>query len=444
MITAKFGGTSLADAAHFRMVRDILALDSDRRFVVVSAPGKRACDDVKITDLLYRCHQAARAGGDVAAAFAPVEARFREIVERLGLNLDLTEEFHATLWAMERGAGQAFCASRGEYFSGRIMAALLELPFVDPAQCVFFDEHGQFDGDAAQESLQEKLLGLSGAVMPGFYGGMPDGSVSTFSRGGSDISGAILARASGSRVYENWTDVSGVLAADPRVVQNPRPIRAMTYTEVRELAYLGATVLHEDAIYPAKQAGIPIHICNTMDPTAPGTWIRAQSREPAGAITGLAGRRGYSAIQVEKERSNSEVGYCRKILSCLEDNGVPFEHLATGIGSVSLVAQSEQLEAHRSKLLADIEAAVHPDSLQILDGLAMIAVVGRGMAGRSQVASQLFQAVGSAQVNIRLIDQGTKELNIVLGVDESDYDRAMNAIFTSFFPASPPPACPGQ
>ncbi len=434
MITAKFGGTSLADAAHFNMVRDILAQDPERKFVVVSAPGKRTPDDIKITDLLYRCHQASRQGGDVAAAFAPVQSRFQEIIEELHLDLDLSHEFQATLWAMERGAGEAFCASRGEYFSGRIMAALLELPFLDPAQCVFFDKAGHFDSEAANETLTAKLQGLSGAVMPGFYGGMPDGTAATFSRGGSDISGAILARASGSSVYENWTDVSGVLAADPRVVANPTHISTITYTEVRELAYLGATVLHEDAIYPVKLAGIPVHIRNTMTPSAHGTWIVAQSHEPAGAITGLAGRRGYSAIQVEKERSNTEIGYCRRILSCLERNGVPFEHLATGIGSVSLVAPTSYLDKCRDKLLEDIRTSVHPDTLQICDGLAMIAVVGRGMAGRPHVAAKVFTAVANAGVNVRLIDQGTKELNIVLGVEEKDYEAAMNAIFNSFFP----------
>ena len=418
MITAKFGGTSLCDAAHFQMVRDILALKEERRFVVVSAPGKRFPEDIKITDRLYRCHEEARQGGNVAEAFAPVASRFQEIAAQLGLSLDLEEEFRATLWAMERGAGQDFCASRGEYFSARIMAALLNLPFLDPAQCIFFDEKGQFDGEAAQKTLAAKLQDLPGAVMPGFYGGMPDGAVATFSRGGSDISGAVLARASGSRVYENWTDVSGVLAADPRVIAAPPPIATMTYAEVRELAYLGATVLHEDAIYPAKAAGIPIHICNTMDPQAPGTWIVAQATEPAGAITGLAGRRGYSALQVEKERSNSEVGYCRKILCCL----------------AGYRRCQEVLEPHRQQLLSDVEAAVHPDSLQICDGLSMIAVVGRGMAGQPQVASRLFTAVSQAGVNIRLIDQGTKELNIVLGVDDGDYEQAMQAIFDSFFP----------
>lgn len=433
MKTAKFGGSSLSDAKHFQMVRDILSLDKARRFVVVSAPGKRFAEDVKITDQLYLCHSTARSGGDVAAVFAPVAQRFREIIAGLSLKLDLEEEFKATLWAMERGAGEAFCASRGEYFSGRIMAALLDLPFVDPSQCVFFTEQGFFDGEMAQKTLSAKLSGLSGAVMPGFYGGMPNGAVATFSRGGSDISGAILARASASQVYENWTDVSGILAADPREVASPVPITSMTYTEVRELAYLGATVLHEDAIYPVKMANIPIHVCNTMLPLAEGTWIMAESSTPPGAITGLAGRRGYSAIQVEKERSNTEIGYCRKILSCLERNGVPFEHLATGIGSVSLVAPTEHLSRNREHLLEDIYSSVHPDTLQIIDGLAMIAVVGRGMAGRSQIAGQLFTAVGNAGVNVRLIDQGTKELNIVLGVDESDYHNAMNAIFDSFF-----------
>lgn len=438
MITAKFGGTSLADSARFTMVKKILAMDEQRRFVVVSAPGKRFPEDMKITDQLYLCHEAARSGGDVASVFAPIAQRFREIIVGLDLKLDLEEEFSATLWAMKLGAGRDFCASRGEYFSGRIMSALLELPFIDPAQCVFFDAHGQFDGEAAQKTLSEKLKGLSGCVMPGFYGSRPNGAVTTFSRGGSDISGGILARASGSSVYENWTDVSGILTADPRVVSEPIPIAAMTYTEVRELAYLGATVLHEDAIYPAKMGNIPIHIRNTMSPEKEGTWIMSSSSQCAGAITGLAGRKGYSTIQVEKERSNSEVGYCRRILSCLEENGVPFEHMATGIGSVCLAAQTELLRPHQDTLLRDIQASVHPDTLQIADGLAMIAVVGRGMAGRPGVAGQLFSAVEKAGVNVRLIDQGTKELNIVLGVDEKDYEAAMNAIYGSFFPESQP------
>lgn len=432
-ITTKFGGSSLADASRFRMVRDILAANPQRRFIAVSAPGKRFPEDVKITDRLYACHEAARSGADVAAAFRPVADRFREILRDLELDLDLEEEFRSTLWAMERGGGLAFCASRGEYFSGRIMARLLNLPFVDPVQCVFFDDRGNFDAEAAHRSLSARLAGLDGAVMPGFYGGMPDGSVAVFPRGGSDISGAVLARASGSQVYENWTDVSGVLAADPRVVRKPTPIHTMTYMEVRELAYLGATVLHEDAIYPVKVAGIPINIRNTLEPDAPGTWVMASATEPAGAITGLAGRKGYSAIQVEKERSNSEVGYCRKILSCLERNGVPFEHLATGIGSISLVAPTAYLQKHQRELLEDIQSSVHPDTLQVVHSLAMIAVVGRGMAGQPGVASRLFGAVGAAGVNVRMIDQGTKELNIVLGVEEQDYEPAMNAIFNSFF-----------
>ena len=433
MITTKFGGSSLADAARFTAVKRIIEQDPRRRFVVVSAPGKRFPEDIKITDNLYACHEAAHTGGDVAAAFAPVAQRFREIIRDLELELDLEEEFKASLHAMELGAGQDFCASRGEYFSARIMAEYLNLPFVEPAHCIFFNEVGQFDGEAANETLKAKLDGLTGAVMPGFYGGQKNGGLQTFTRGGSDISGPILARASGSAIYENWTDVSGILTADPRIVPNPAGITAMTYQEVRELAYLGATVLHEDAICPAKTANIPIHIRNTLNPEAEGTWIMATAQTPAGAITGIAGKKGYSAIQVEKERSNSEVGYCRRILSCLEENGVPFEHLATGIGSVSLVAPTELLQQHRQQLLDDIFAAVHPDTLQIVDGLAMIAVVGRGMAGRPGVAGRLFAAVGRAGVNVRMIDQGSKELNIVLGVEEQDFETAMKAIYGAFF-----------
>lgn len=434
MITVKFGGTSLADARQFRKAKAILEQNPSRAFVVVSAPGSRGPGDEKVTDLLLRCHQAARDGLDVAGAFAPVAERFRSILRDLGLSLDLEEEFRSAVWAMERGAGAAFCASRGEYFSGRIMAALLDRPFVDPAQCVFFDQTGRFDGERAQATLSARLRSLTAAVMPGFYGGLPDGTVAIFSRGGSDISGSVMARASGSSVYENWTDVPGVLAADPRVVPGAAPIDAITYAEVRELAYLGATVLHEDAIYPAKAGGIPIHIRSTDDPEAPGTWIVAQAGSPAGAVTGLAGRAGYSAIQIEKEGTNGEVGYCRRILSVLERNGIPFEHLATGIGSVSLVAPTALIRRQRTALLADIRAAVCPDVLQIEDGLAMIAVVGRGMAGRPAVAGQLLAAVGQAGINVRLIDQGTKELNIVLGVEERDYRKTMEVIYRTFFP----------
>lgn len=433
MITTKFGGSSLADGKHFRIVESIIKADPRRRFVVVSAPGRRFPGDIKITDSLFACHDAAYKGQDITPYFAPVAQRFRDIIRELGLKLSLEAEFQATQTAMELGAGQDFCVSRGEYFSGRIMAELLELPFLDPSHCHFFQENGQFDSEAANESLQSLLPRMTGAVMPGFYGGAINGGITTFPRGGSDISGAILARASGSEIYENWTDVSGILAADPRIVPNPARVRVMTYDEVRELAYLGATVLHEDAICPAKLAGIPIHICNTMAPQEAGTWIMAETPSTGRPITGIAGKRGYSSIQVEKERSNSEVGYCRKILSCLEENGVPFEHLATGIGSVCLVAPTELIKKHRKQLLADIRAAVKPDTLQIADGLAMIAVVGQGMSGNINVAGRLFSAVGKAGINVRTIDQGSKEMNIVLGVDEADFERAMNAIYLEFF-----------
>ncbi|MCD7859785.1 MAG: aspartate kinase [Firmicutes bacterium] len=433
MITAKFGGTSLCDAQQFRAVQRIIESDARRRFIVVSAPGKRSEDDVKITDLLIACYNAAREGGDVAAAFRPVRARFEEIIAQLSLSLDLSQEFTATVWAMESGVGSAFCLSRGEYFSARIMAALLGRPFVDPVHFVFFNGQGAFDPEIAEHSLGERLRELDCAVLPGFYGAMPDGTVHTFARGGSDISGAIVARASGSEIYENWTDVPGVLAADPRIVPNPRLVDVMTYDEVRELSYLGANVLHPDAILPAKRAGIPIHIRNTMDPDSPGTWIVEKTDRPGSLITSVAGRRGYSSIQVEKDTANAEVGYCRKILSCLEKHGISFEHLATGIGSTAVIVPTQEVRASAEALKRSIESTVHPDSLEITDGLAMITVVGREMVGKAKAAVRLFDAISGAGIPVRLIDQGTRELNIVVGVDEQYFSAGMNAVYQAFF-----------
>ena len=432
-ITAKFGGTSLADAAHFRRVRAILAGNPGRRFVVVSAPGKRSGQDAKITDLLYDCHQAARAGGDVASAFAPVEVRFREILAGLNLNLDLSEEFRATQWAMERGAGQAFCVSRGENISGRIMAALLGLPFIDPAQCVFFDEHGQFDGEAAQRTLQEKLQGLPGAVMPGFYGGMPDGAVATFARGGSDISGAILARASGSAVYENWTDGSGVLAADPRVVENPVTISTITYREMRELSYMGATVLHEDAIFPLRQEGIPINVRNTNRPQDPGTMIvESTCNKPKYTITGIGGKKGFASITIEKAMMNSEIGFGRKVLQVFEENGLSFEHTPSGIDTFTVYVHQAEFEEKEQQVIAGLHRAVQPDLIELESDLALIAVVGRGMRRTRGTAGRIFAALAHAHVNVKMIDQGSSELNIIIGVENRDFETAIRAIYDIF------------
>lgn len=425
MIVAKFGGTSLADAARFRHVAELIRADSRRRYVVVSAPGKRYAADIKITDLLYRFQQS----GD-AADFLPIEERFREIVRELGIDLDLTDDF-AEMKGMPHNAD--YLASRGEYLSARIMAAYLGCPFVDAKNCVFFDENGQLDTMKTQHALFETLRSLPNAVLPGYYGAMPNGEIHTFSRGGSDISGALVASAMDAEVYENWTDVDGMLVTDPRIVPQAAPMRSITYPELRELAYRGATVLHEDSVLPVRRSGIPIHICNTFRPEAPGSWILAQAAEAPAPITGIAGRKNYSTIQIERENTNSMVGYVRRILSCLEALEIPFEHLATGLGSVCLVVPTAAIDACREQLEWDITRAVHPDSIQIRDGLAMIAVVGRGMVDRSGICARIFSAVGSAGISIRVIDQGSAEMNIVIGVDEADYENAVREIHRVFF-----------
>lgn len=425
MITVKFGGTSLADASRFRHAVQIIRADPRRRYVVVSAPGKRFPEDIKITDLLLR-FQASRDPGD----FAPIEQRFDGIVRELGLELDLTPDFEEM---KNKPHSRDYMASRGEYLSARIMAACLDWPFVDTERCVFFREDGQLDARHTESAIFEKLKNLPNAVLPGFYGALPNGEIHTFSRGGSDVTGALVARAMECRVYENWTDVDGMLAADPRIVPNAASIGTITYAELRELAYQGASVLHEDAVLPLREPGIPIHIRNTFRPEAPGSWIRAESRDPERLITGIAGRKGYSTIQIERQNTNSMVGYVRRILSCLERHGIPFEHLATGLGSVCLVVPSAAMEDCRDQLEREIRRAVQPDSIQIRGGLAMIAVVGRGMVNRPGVSARLFGALGEAGISVRVIDQGSGEMNIVVGVSEAEYEAAVRAIYHRFF-----------
>lgn len=425
MIVAKFGGTSLADGARFRHVAQIIRADPNRRYVVVSAPGKRCDSDIKVTDLLYRFQQS----GD-EADFAPIEARFREIVEDLDISLDLSQDF-AEMKQLPHNAD--YLASCGEYLSARIMAAFLDWPFVDAEECVFFDEQGNLDEVKTRHALFEKLRRLPHAVLPGYYGVMPDGQIHTFSRGGSDISGALVASAMDAQVYENWTDVDGMLVTDPRIVPQAAPLRTITYKELRELAYRGATVLHEDSVLPVRRSGIPIHIRNTFRPQAPGSWIVPMGGKPDGVITGIAGRKQYTAIQIERENTNSMVGYVRRILSCLEHWNVPFEHLATGLGSVCLVVPTAAMENCREQLKEDITLAVHPDSILMEDNLAMIAVVGRGMTGRPGVCARLFSALGGSGISIRVIDQGAGEMNVIVGVAEPDFEPAIRAIHREFF-----------
>lgn len=425
MITCKFGGTSLADAANIRRVAEIIRSDPERRFVVVSAPGKRYPADTKITDHLYRFH----ASGD-PADFAPVEERFAQIMEELGVELDLSADY-AEMKNEPHNAD--YMASCGEYLSARIMAAYLGWPFVDSEFCIFFRENGSLDMERTERTLREKLSGLERAVLPGYYGAMPDGQVHTFSRGGSDVSGALVARAMGADVYENWTDVDGMLTADPRIVPEAATIPAITYAELEEMAYQGASVLHEDAVRPVWDTGIPIHIRNTFAPEGTGTWIRTDVSTDGRPITGIAGKKGFSAIVVEKEKLNNMVGYIRRILSCLERHSLPVEHIATGLGAFSMIVPTALLTPVREALTRDIREEVSPDSIRIVEGQAMIAVVGCGMIDRPGIAGKVFSALGDAGINIRLIDMGSRELNIVVGVAEDDYAAAARAIYDRFF-----------
>ena len=431
----KFGGSSLADAEHFRKAAQIVKSDPANRYVVASAPGKRFPEDIKVTDLLLECYRLARAKQPIDEPFGQIENRFREIIKDLGLNLSLEAEFATIRLVIKNRAGRDYVASRGEYLNSMILAEYLGYSFLDAEDSIFFTEEGVLDLSRTDESL-EVLLGEAGnAVIPGFYGSMPNGTVRTFSRGGSDITGSIVARAAKADLYENWTDVSGMLMADPRVVKDPKPIPFITYRELRELSYMGASVMHEEAIFPVRDAGIPINIRNTNCPEAPGTMI-VPSAEAAAApehiITGIAGKVGFSAIYVEKALMNGQLGFCRRLLQILEDNGVSFEHLPSGIDTMSVVVETAALEPHKENIIASINRKIEPDNLHILDNLAMLAVVGRGMVRAEGTAFRVFKALAEAKVNVRMIDQGSSELNIIVGIDAADYSVALDAIYREF------------
>lgn len=432
--TVKFGGSSLADATQFRRVGEIVRADSARRYVIASAPGKRTPDDIKVTDMLYRCYEMARAREDITDYFAKIAERYNAIIRDLGLNYDIAGELAYICDGINHHTGRDFAASRGEYLSSLILAKYLKYDFIDAESVIFFQENGSFDAEKTREELRKELKKHERAVIPGFYGVMPNGTIRTFSRGGSDITGSIVAEAAEAELYENWTDVSGCLMADPRIVENPRPIRTVTYRELRELSYMGASVLHEEAIFPVRAAGIPINIRNTNDADAPGTMIVAGTSEydAKTVITGIAGKKGFSVISVEKDLMNSEIGFARKMLDVLEDNGISFEHLPSGVDTMSVIVASGELEGRREKLIASINRACRPDSIVCEDGLALLAVVGRGMVKARGTAARVFDAISGAGVNIRMIDQGSSELNIIVGVEEKDFERALRAIYREF------------
>ncbi|MBO4766506.1 MAG: aspartate kinase [Lachnospiraceae bacterium] len=429
----KFGGSSLASAEQFMKVKDIIKADPDRRFVVPSAPGKRNSADTKVTDMLYRCYALAEEGQDFDDALAAIRARYQDIIDGLSLTVSLDDEFAKVRDNFKNHAGKDYAASRGEYLNGILLASYLGYEFLDAAQYIFFREDGTFDDVATQKKLSKKLATLSHAVIPGFYGSYADGRVKTFSRGGSDITGSIVARAAQANLYENWTDVSGFLVTDPRIVRDPKVIETITYRELRELSYMGAGVLHEDAIFPVRTAGIPINIKNTNAPEDAGTFIvENTSRKPAYTITGIAGKKGFTAINIEKDMMNSEIGFGRKALQAFEDNGISFEHMPSGIDTLSVFVHQTEFEEKEQTVLAEIHKLCNPDSIEIATDLALIAVVGRGMKSNHGTAARIFRALDNAGVNIRMIDQGSSELNIIIGVAGADFESAINAIYHAF------------
>ena len=429
----KFGGSSLASAEQFEKVGDIIRSDAERRFVVPSAPGKMFSGDTKVTDMLYGCYALAEAGEDFKKELDAIKARYQEIIDGLKLDLSLDEEFALIDKNFREKAGSNYAASRGEYLNGIIMADYLGYEFVDAAEVVFFYDNGEFNAEKTNKVMSARLAKCENAVVPGFYGALDDGTVKTFSRGGSDITGSIVAKAVKADVYENWTDVSGFLIADPRIIKNPESIETITYRELRELAYMGATVLHEDAIFPVRQEGIPINIRNTNAPQDKGTWIVGSTCQKSKyVITGIAGKKGFCSINIEKDMMNSEIGFGRKVLQAFEENGISFEHVPSGIDTLTVFVHQDEFMHKEQKVVAGIHRLADPDMIDIESDLALIAVVGRGMKSTRGTAGRIFSALAHNNINVKMIDQGSSELNIIIGVANEDFETAIKAIYDIF------------
>ncbi len=431
----KFGGSSLADAKQITKAANIIKSDSKRRFVVPSAPGKRFSDDIKVTDMLYNCNKLAMENKSINNAFQAIAERYNGIIEELDINLSLEHEFEIIKKNIEQKAGSEYAASRGEYLNGIIIAKLLGFEFIDAADVIVFDEDGTFNNDKTQPKLRARLKNVEAAVIPGFYGADENGVVRTFSRGGSDVTGSIIASAVKAEVYENWTDVSGFLVSDPRIVDNPKAINVITYKELRELSYMGATVLHEDAIFPVRTAGIPINIKNTNRPEDSGTMIVSEVPDDEMnkyTITGIAGKKGFAAINIEKAMMNSELGFCVKVLQILEDYGISIEHMPSGIDTLSLIFPYSEIEGKEDEVISKIRKCVAPDHIELEKGIAMLAVVGRGMRRTRGTAARIFASMAHARINVKMIDQGSSELNVIIGIGEEDFDEAIRRIYDMF------------
>lgn len=430
----KFGGSSLANAEQFRKVADIIRAEEARKYIVPSAPGKRFSGDSKVTDLLYECYSSKKA--DFGRKLEEIKVRYNEIIRDLELDLSLEKEFQTMEACFIGKAGRDYAASRGEYLNGIVLANYLGYEFIDAAEVIFFDEQGNFDADKTNKILAERLSTVECAVIPGFYGSMPNDTIKTFSRGGSDITGSIVARAARADLYENWTDVSGFLVADPRIIDDPAVITTITYRELRELSYMGATVLHEDAIFPVRKEGIPINIRNTNAPEDMGTMIvESTSKKSEYTITGIAGKRGFTSVSIEKDMMNSELGFGRKVLEVFEKNGISFEHVPSGIDTMGVIIQQSEFEKKEQEILAGLHRNVQPDSIEIISDMALIAVVGRGMKSNRGTAGRIFSALAHARVNVKMIDQGSSELNIIIGVNDEEFEAAIKAIYDIFVTA---------
>jgi len=429
----KFGGSSLANAEQFKKAGEIIMAEECRRYVVPSAPGKRHSGDTKVTDMLYACYRLAEEGEDYSNQLKAIKERFYEIIRGLNLELSLEEDFREIDDNFKNLAGQEYAASRGEFLNGKIMAAYLGYTFVDAAEVVRFTAEGTLDMDATDVLMGAKLENLPNAVVPGFYGADESGMVRTFSRGGSDITGSLVARAVCADMYENWTDVSGFLVADPHIVKNPVQMETITYRELRELSYMGATVLHEDAIFPVRKKGIPINIRNTNCPDDPGTMIvESTCKRPRYTITGIAGKKGFCSINIEKSMMNSEIGFGRRVLQVFEDQQISFEHIPSGIDTMTVYVHQSEFEDKEQQVIAGIHRLVQPDFVEMESDLALIAVVGRGMKSTRGTAGRIFSALAHANVNVKMIDQGSSELNIIIGVENRDFESAVKAIYDIF------------
>lgn len=432
----KFGGTSMADGNVMKAVKKIIEADPARRFVVVSAPGKRFSGDIKVTDLLYSCYDEIQSKGTCKEAFKAVRARFESIAKELNMDIDINAALDETERRMDEENSKDFCASRGEYLSAKVMAQVLGAKFIDSEDVVFFNEYGVMDDKKTYKAIAEAVADCDKAVFPGFYGKDIDGKIKTFSRGGSDITGAIVARAVNASEYENWTDVSGFLACDPRIVQNPKRISTLSYKELRELSYMGANVLHTESVFPVRKANIPIIIKNTFRPEDEGTRILPVSQYiPDGNIvTGIAGKKNFTVILIEKNHMNNEVGFIRKVLSLLEREGINIEHIPSGIDTMSVVVESSEIQGYKlEQVIEGIKNEAEPDVIRVMENVALIATVGHGMSSSIGTSARLFKAMAEANINAKLIDQGSSELNIIVGVKNEDCERCISAIYHEFF-----------